>query len=120
MLHFVLNYRSIFDCVDFLSAQGFHNNSFVISNLTGPSQLDVRNLPDSVLKVVATAIQDRISQNPKFLLEDGLKNMLQYIHKPFVKNIDSSLQFLSQLDQRRNISSRNTFKELYSLIERGK
>lgn len=118
MLHFILNYRSIFDCVDFLTAQGFHNNSFVISNLSGPVQLDVRNLPDTVLDSIKITIQDRISQNPKFLLEDGLKNMLQYIHKPFVKNIDSSLQFLSQLDQRRNISSRNTFKEFYSLIER--
>jgi sulfatase maturation enzyme AslB (radical SAM superfamily) len=33
MLHFLLNYNSIFDCVDFLTAQGFHNNSFIIGAL---------------------------------------------------------------------------------------
>ena len=28
MLHFILNYMSVFDCIKFLQGLGFHNNSF--------------------------------------------------------------------------------------------
>jgi len=120
MLHFLLNYNSIFDCVDFLKAQGFHNNSFVIGALLTPEYLNIRHLPQNVLNSVKSKLQDRINQKPGYLLEDSYRNMLHYIDTPFEKNIKLSLDKLSELDQRRGIDSKTTFKDLYKDIDHGK
>ena len=63
---------------------------------------------------------DWISQKPGFLLENGLKNVLQYIKTPVEKNIDYCLAHIAKIDQRRNINSRVVFTELYNLIEDNK
>ena len=120
MLHFLLNYNSIFDCVDFLKAQGFHNNSFVIGALLGPDYLNIRHLPEDVLNSVKNKLQDRINQKPGYLLEDSYRNMLHYIDIPFEKNIKQSIDMLSKLDQRRGIDSRTIFKDFYKDINHGK
>ena len=120
MLHFLLNYNSIFDCVDFLKAQGFHNNSFVIGALLGPEYLNIRHLPEDVLNSVKNKLQDRINQKPGYLLEDSYRNMLHYIDIPFEKNIKQSIDMLSILDQRRGIDSRTIFKDFYKDINYGK
>ena len=120
MLHFLLNYNSIFDCVDFLKAQGFHNNSFVIGALLGPEYLNIRHLPENVLNSVKNKLQDRINQKPGYLLEDSYRNMLHYIDIPFEENIKQSVDRLSELDQRRGIDSRTIFKDFYKDINYGK
>jgi MoaA/NifB/PqqE/SkfB family radical SAM enzyme len=120
MLHFLLNYNSIFDCVDFLSAQGFHNNSFVIGALLTPEYLNIRHLPENVLNLVKNKLQDRINQKPGYLLEDSYRNMLHYIDIPFEENIKQSVDRLSELDQRRGIDSRTIFKDFYKDINYGK
>jgi len=120
MLHFLLNYNSIFDCVDFLKAQGFHNNSFVIGALLTPEYLNIRHLPEDVLNSVKSKLQNRINQKPGYLLEDSYQNMLHYIDTPFEKNIKLSVDKLSELDQRRGIDSREIFKDLYKDINHGK
>ena len=120
MLHFLLNYNSIFDCVDFLKAQGFHNNSFVIGALLQPDYLNIRHLPEDVLNSVKNKLQDRINQKPGYLLEDSYRNMLHYIGIPFEKNIKQSIDKLSKLDQRRGIDSRTIFKDFYKDINHGK
>jgi MoaA/NifB/PqqE/SkfB family radical SAM enzyme len=120
MLHFLLNYNSIFDCVDFLKQQGFHNNSFVIGALLTPEYLNIRHLPQNVLNSVKNKLQDRINQKPGYLLEDSYRNMLHYIDIPFEKNIKRSIEKLSELDQRRGIDSKATFKDLYKDINYGK
>jgi MoaA/NifB/PqqE/SkfB family radical SAM enzyme len=120
MLHFLLNYNSIFDCVDFLKAQGFHNNSFVIGALLTPEYLNIRHLPEDVLNSVKSKLQNRINQKPGYLLEDSYQNMLHYIDTPFEKNIKLSVDKLSKLDQRRGIDSREIFKDLYKDINHGK
>ena len=120
MLHFLLNYNSIFDCVDFLTAQGFHNNSFVIGALLTPEYLNIRHLPEDVLNSVKSKLQNRINQKPGYLLEDSYQNMLHYIDTPFEKNIKLSVDKLSELDQRRGIDSREIFKDLYKDINHGK
>ena len=119
MLHFLLNYNSIFDCVDFLKAQGFHNNSFIIGALLTPEYLNIRHLPEDVLNSVRSKLQDRIDQKPGYLLEDSYRNMLHYIDIPFEKNIMKSIDRLSELDQRRDIDSRTIFKDLYKDINYG-
>jgi len=118
MLHFILNYKSIFDCIKYLKNLGFHNNSFIVGELLNPDYLNIRHLPDSMLQSVERELQDWINQKPGFLLENGLKNVLQYIQSPIEKNIDYCLTEITKMDQRRNLNSRAIFTELYNLLER--
>ena len=117
MLYFLLNYRSFFDCVDWLQAQGFHNNSFVAGALLDPVYLNVRHLPDHVLQSVMEILDSRIAQQPGYLLEDSYRNIRAHIAEPFAKDMAGSLRSLQQLDQRRNLSSRDIFPELYALTQ---
>ena len=118
MLHFLLNYKSIFNCITYLKNIGFHNNSFIVGSPTQPDHLNIRHLPNTMLQSVERELEDWISQKPGFLLENGLKNVLQYIKEPVEKNIKYCLAEIAKMDQRRNINSRAVFTELYNLIER--
>ena len=120
MVWCLLNYQSIFRCIEFLQSWGFHNNSFVITSLYGPEWLDSRNLPNSVLLLIKDIVQEKINQKPGFLLEDGYNNIIEHINTPFNKDLTNSLIEIKKIDQRRNIDSREVFKEFYNLIERGK
>lgn len=120
MLHFLLNHQSLFDCVDYLSNMGFHNNSFIIGPLLNPNYLNIRQLPDHMLNSVKETLEKRISDKPGFLLEDGYRNMLKYIQEPYSKDFNESLRQLEQLDLRRNLNSRNIFKDLYKENYHGK
>jgi hypothetical protein len=120
MLHHLLNYRSLFDTVKFFKDLGFHNNSFVIGALLQPDYLNIRHLPNTMLQSVERELEDWISQKPGFLLENGLRNVLQYIKTPIEKNIEYCLAEIAKMDQRRNINSREVFTELYNLIEGNK
>lgn len=117
MLHFMLNYQSIFDCVDYLKGMGFHNNSFIIGPLLTPEYLNIRHLPNSMLNSVKQTIETCLKDKPGYLLEDGLRNMLAYIQQPFKQNIEQSLKEILELDQRRGISSQAVFKKFYNLIK---
>jgi MoaA/NifB/PqqE/SkfB family radical SAM enzyme len=120
MLHFLLNYQSIFDCVDYLSSQGFHNNSFIIGALQGPSYLNIRHLPDTVLNSVKKMLSDRIAQQPGYLLQNGYQNMLIHLDQPFEKNLAGSFEKIADMDQRRKLNSRAIFKDLYKEENHGK
>jgi MoaA/NifB/PqqE/SkfB family radical SAM enzyme len=120
MLHFLLNYKSIFDCVDYLSNQGFHNNSFVIGALTGPSYLNIRHLSKNVLNSVKKILLDRISKHPGYLLENSYQNMLSHLDQPFVKDIAGSFEKIAAMDRRRKLDSREIFKNLYKEENHGK
>jgi sulfatase maturation enzyme AslB (radical SAM superfamily) len=120
MLHFLLNYKSIFDCVDYLSAQGFHNNSFVIGALTGPSYLNIRHLSKDVLNSVKKILSDRIADQPGYLLENGYQNMLTHLDQPFEKDLAGSFGKIADMDQRRKLDSRAIFKDLYKEENHGK
>ena len=115
MLHFLLNYQSVFGCVDFLQKSGFHNNSYIIGELLNPLYLNIRHLPESMLHSLRNTLQDKINQHPGYLLEDSYRNMLAYLSTPFEKNLKHSFAELSILDQRRGLNSRDIFKELYKL-----
>ncbi len=117
MLHHLLNYKSIFKCVEFLQNLGFHNNSFIIMPIVNPSYLNVKHLPDHMLSDLEKELELRINQKPGYLLENSLQNMLQYIKTPMVKNIDYCLAEIAKLDQRRGLDSRQIFTEFYRLIE---
>lgn len=117
MLWFLLNFNSVFGCVDFLQSLGFHNNSFVIGALISPEYLNIRNLPKSVLNSIKQTLEQRINDKPGYLLEDSYKNMLHYIQQPFDSNLQDSFNQLEILDQRRGLDSSSIFKELYKLKE---
>jgi organic radical activating enzyme len=119
MLHHLLNYRSLFDTIKFFQKTGFHNNSFVVGALLNPDHLNIRHLPNSMLQSVERELQDWINQKPEFLLENGLRNVLQYIKEPVEKNIDYCLAEIEKMDQRRNINSREVFKEFYKELANG-
>jgi MoaA/NifB/PqqE/SkfB family radical SAM enzyme len=120
MLHFLLNHFSIFDCVDFLKSQGFHNNSFVIGALTGPAYLNIRHLPESVLNSVKKILMDRINEHPGYLLENSYKNMLTHLDQPFDKDLTGSFEKIADMDRRRKLDSRTIFKDLYKEENHGK
>ena len=113
MIWFLLNPFSVFDCVDWLKSQSFHNNSFVIGALLGPEYLNIRHLPDHMLQLLQTELQRRINQQPGYLLEDSYRNMLHYIQQPFEQDLAGSLQQIKQLDQRRGLDSQQIFADLY-------
>jgi radical SAM protein with 4Fe4S-binding SPASM domain len=115
MLHFLLNYQTIFDCVDYLKSLGFHNNSFIIGPLHDPEYLNIRHLPESVLNLLKETLIDKINQHPGYLLEDSYRNMLEYIDRPFVKDLTGSFQKIHEMDLRRNLNSKKIFVDLYKL-----
>jgi len=115
MLYFLLNYNSLFDTVDFFQDLGYHNNSFIIGALLSPLYLNVRHLPDDMLECIKIRLQKRIDKQPGYLLEDSYKNLLRYVEQPFEKDLANSISRLRMLDQRRNLDSRKTFRDLYNL-----
>lgn len=119
MLHFLLNFQSMFGCVEFLQRQGFHNNSFVIGALLGPDYLNIRHLPDNVLNSVTDKLKQKINQHPGYLLENGFRNVLSYLDQPMIKNLPKSFDQLKIMDVRRKLDSRAIFKDLYKEENRG-
>ena len=117
MLWFLLNYRSVFECVDYLKSLGFHNNSFIIGALLKPEYLNIRHLPEHVLNLLKVEIHNRLDIRPGYLLEDSYKNMLSYIEQPFEKDLDESFKKIKTMDQRRNIDSSKIFTDLYKFKE---
>jgi len=117
MLWFLLNYNTVFDCVDYLTNQGFHNNSFIIGALLSPDYLNIRHLPDHVLNLLKSKLEAKIAQRPGYLLEDSYRNMLHYIQTPIEKKLSNSFDRLAMMDQRRGLDSSKIFTELYNFIK---
>ena len=117
MLWFLLNYDSVFGCVDYLKELGFHNNSFIIGALLSPGYLNIRHLPENVLNLLRTKLKSNINKHPGYLLEDSYRNMLHYIEQPFEPNLKNSFEKLATMDQRRGVDSSKIFTELYKLKE---
>jgi sulfatase maturation enzyme AslB (radical SAM superfamily) len=113
MLHFLLNYMSIFDCIDYLKSLGFHNNSFVAGPMLTPVYLNIRHLPDLAMNQLRNTLHTKINEHPGYLLEDSYKNMLSYLDQPFEKNLSNSFEQMQAMDRRRGLNSRDVFKELY-------
>lgn len=116
MLYFLLNYRSLFDCVDYFLDLGFHANSFIIGALLKPDYLNIRHLPEHVLESIEQILQNRLAAQPGYLLEDSYNNLLHYIKQPAVRNLSASIEKLKIMDQRRACDSSKIFTDLYQLI----
>ncbi len=64
MLHFILNYKSIHSCVDYLKGKGFNDNSFVIGPLYSPPHLNTMNLPDEMMHEILFDLNARLDRKP--------------------------------------------------------
>ena len=116
MLYFVLNYRSLFNCVSYFQNMGFGNNSFVIGPLYTPEYLNILNLPDNVIDQLKLRFQTEIDKKPGFLLQNSYENILKYLDEPFDKDLNRTYNSITAMDQRRNIDSQKVFVELYQEI----
>jgi MoaA/NifB/PqqE/SkfB family radical SAM enzyme len=58
MVWCILNYQSIFDTVDYFLADGFHQNSFILTAIFGPVWLDCRHLPHDVLQSITVTLEN--------------------------------------------------------------
>jgi hypothetical protein len=117
MLFFILNYKSVFDCVDYLKSIGFHDNSFIIGPLYNPEYLDIRHLPNNIKQEVVDILEERISRNTGFYLQNSLENCLKYLTQSnFHVNIEVVRHNIQKLDKRRNLNSREIFPKLYKEV----
>ena len=118
MLHFILNYKSIHNCIDLLKGKGFHDNSFVIGPLYSPPHLNMLNLPEEMLNNVVQSLKDKLNDNPQGYLKNSYENLLKYYTTTkFEKNLKSFYYKVDIMDTRRNQDSRTTFPELFKELD---
>lgn len=114
MLYFILNYWSLFDCIEFFSDMGFHNNAFVVGPLLTPKELTVSNLPESEKSRLREHITQMLNKQPGYLLQDGLQNILGCLDAPS-GDIAVTFKALADIDRRRHLDSKVIFPGLYRL-----
>ena len=118
MLHFILNYKSIHNCIDLLKGKGFHDNSFVIGPLYSPPHLNMLNLPEEMLNNVVQSLKDKLNDNPQGYLKNSYENLLKYYTTTkFEKNLKSFYYKVDIMNRRRNQDSRTTFPELFKELD---
>lgn len=118
MLHFILNYDSIFDCVDYLKGKGFNDNSFIIGPLYGPDELSLLNLPEPMIDHVKSRLADRLALKPSGYLKNSYENLLSYFSTtPWDKNISLFYKKTKVRDERRNVDSKKIFPNLYKELD---
>ncbi len=118
MLHFIFNYHSLFDCVDYFKAQGFHDNSFVIGPLYTPEHMNLLNLPDTMIQSTVDKIKDRLDAKPLGFLKNSYENLISYYTStPWKKDIKEFYKQTHKRDTRRGVDSRQIFNTLYKEID---
>jgi hypothetical protein len=128
MVWCILNDIEIFDAVDYLLEQGFHENMFIVQCLTSPSPLSVLNLP----KEKKEQLKDKIYQrqqlsNPSWWLYKSLSSMYNFLDQPennkpykfyntsenMSPGITGTFEYLNLVDQYRGTNSQEIFKKLF-------
>jgi radical SAM protein with 4Fe4S-binding SPASM domain len=118
MLHFILNYVSVHDCIDLLKAKGFHDNSFIMGPLYTPMYYNILNLPEHMIKQTVDLLQQKLNQNPLGYLKNSYENCLKYLsNTQWDKNINSFYENIKILDGRRGVDSKKTFTRLFEELD---
>ena len=118
MLHFILNYKSIHNCIDLLKGKGFHDNSFVIGPLYSPLHLNMLNLPLEMLNNVVQSLKDKLNEKPLGYLKNSYENLIKYYTTTkFERDTKKFYSKVDILDRRRNQDSRTTFPELFKELD---
>ena len=117
MLHFILNYESLFDCVDHFRELGFHDNSFIIGPLTSPTHLNLLNLPEAMVNEVVKKIHQRLDKRPTGYLKNSYENLIAYYNAtPWEKDINNFIKQTKIRDERRGTDCSKTFPKLFEEI----
>tara|TARA_B110000285_G_scaffold168029_1_gene187928 strand:+ start:1966 stop:3123 length:1158 start_codon:yes stop_codon:yes gene_type:complete len=116
MLHMILNYNSILDCVDRLKSLGFHDNSFIIGPLTSPLYFSVRHLPQPVLEETIAKFEERLKHSTDYL-KNSLQNCIDYMKVPHTKNIQLFDSFINRMDKRRSQDWKKIFPGLAEVLD---
>lgn len=117
MLHFILNYESLFDCVDHFRGLGFHDNSFIIGPLTTPTHLNLLNLPEAMVIKVIKNLRQRLDKSPMGYLKNSYENLIAYYDTtPWEKNINNFIKQTKIRDDRRGTDCIKTFPRLFEEI----
>ena len=118
MLHFILNYDSIFECVDYFKSKGFHDNSFVIGPLYEPEYYNLLNLPEYMVGRVKAKLKNKLNEKPQGYLKNSYENLLDYFsNTPWEKNISMFFEKTKTQDNRRNVDSSKIFKKLFKELD---
>ena len=118
MLHFILNYNSIHDCVDYLKSKGFHDNSFIIGPVSGPSWLNILNLPEAMLENIKATLKQKLNNDPKGYLKNSYENLLKYYDTTqWQKNMKGFYYNIGKMDQRRKLDSKKIFHDLFMELD---
>ena len=118
MLHLILNYDSIHDCIDFLKSKNFNDNSFIIGPMFTPRFLSILNLPGPELKFVIEKLKKKVNDNAMGYLKNSYENLIKF-YSANSSTEDRRLFFdgISDMDARRRLDSRNIFKKLYKVMD---
>jgi MoaA/NifB/PqqE/SkfB family radical SAM enzyme len=118
MLHFILNYKSIYNCIDFLKRNGFNDNSFIAGPLHNPKYLNTLNLPRRMMDKVLLSLREKLSQRPQGYLKNSFENLLShYSTTQFESNIQAFYSEMDAMDQRRNQNGRAIFTDLFKELD---
>jgi hypothetical protein len=118
MLHFILNYKGIHNCIDLLKGKGFHDNSFVIGPLYSPLHLNMLNLPLEMLNNVVQSLKDKLNEKPQGYLKNSYENLIKYYTTTkFERDTKNFYSKVDIMDRRRNQDSRTTFPELFKELD---
>ena len=118
MLHFILNYKSLFGCIDYLKGMGYHDNSFVIGPLFTPRNMNILNLPDAMLQQVKLELNTRLDTRPMGYLKNSYENLLTYYNNTiWQKDIKLFLSETKIRDERRGTDCQTTFPKLFEELD---
>jgi len=118
MLHFILNHKSLFGCVDYLKGLGFHDNSFVIGPMHTPPHLHLLNLPDTMVENVLKTLQQRIDKGAEGYLKNSYDNLLKHFSTTaWKKDIANFVKETEERDKRRGTDCRSVFPELFEELD---
>ena len=118
MLHFILNYESLFDCIDYFKAIGFNDNSFIAGPLYTPEYMNILNLPDSVVRQIYEQIETRLDLKPQGYLKNSYENLLTYYQNTqWTKDTDRFFKETDIRDTRRGTNCKKVFPKLYGVLD---
>lgn len=117
MVWCALNSTGLFDCIDFFESQGFQENMYIIQCLSGPAELDVRNLPKDQILHLKQLITARLqTANLSQWFAKCLTTMYNFLDSDSSSTLDDLRKFLGKIDQRRNLDSQTLFPHIYDSI----
>jgi radical SAM protein with 4Fe4S-binding SPASM domain len=118
MLHFILNYKSLFDCVDYFSGLDFHDNSFIIGPLYTPTHLNLLNLPSHMVDEVIKKLHHRLDEKPVGYLKNSYENLIAYFSTTrWDKDIGGFIEQTKIRDNRRGTDCLKVFPRLFEEID---